>query len=126
MNTITHKASYLIALALITANNVLAQANPADVLQPKTDVTQNPAWEPIKTLIGNGIFLLLVLVVVGAVVNLALNAYKYSSSGDDINKRNLASEGMRNSLIGLGIGLGSIFIVSAILFMLKQAGISPF
>lgn len=97
-----------------------------NILKPNTDVVNNPAFRPVAALIGNIIFLLMILVVVGAVSSLATNAYKYSTSGDDLNAKTNSKAAMKNSLLGLAVGLGSILIVTAVIFMLKQTGIFTF
>lgn len=103
---------------------ILAQTpNPADILKPNSDVTQNPAWQPVMNIVGSGLFILMALIIIGAAGYLGFSAYQYSAAGDDINKRAQASEGMKSALKGLVIGLGSVFLVSAIVFLLKQAGI---
>jgi len=104
--------------------DVLAQTpNPADILKPNSDVTKNPAWAPVMNIVGSGLFILMALIIVSAAGYLGFSAYQYMAAGDDINKRSQASEGMKSALKGLVIGLGAIFLVSAIVFFLKQAGI---
>lgn len=104
--------------------SVFAQTpNPSDVLKPNSDVTKNPAWQPVMNIVGSGFFVLMTLIMVGAVGYLGFSAYQYMAAGDDINKRSQASEGMKSALKGLVIGLGAIFFVSAIVYFLKQGGI---
>ena len=124
MKKLSKKLTLITSTFLLLGNSVFAQSpNPADILKPNSDVTKNPAWQPVMNIVGNGLFILMALIIIGAAGYLGFSAYQYSAAGDDINKRAQASEGMKSALKGLVIGLGSIFLVTAIVFLLKQAGI---
>jgi hypothetical protein len=97
----------------------LAQTLP----KPDLSVWESDKMKPIRDFANIGIGIIFGIAVLYAVIMVAWYGIKLQSSGSDPIKSQEAKNGLKSTVVGVGITFAAIFIIGLILYVLGLVGI---
>lgn len=97
----------------------------ADDLLPKPDMSvwQSEKMKPVRDFANIGIGVIFGIAVLYSVVMIAWYGIKLQSAGGDPLKSQEAKQGLKATVVGVGITFGAIFIIGLILYVLGLVGV---
>ncbi len=120
MKKLFNVVSTSISLFLIKASIALGAE---ELPKPDLSVWNSDKMKPIRDLANISIGVIFGVAVLYAVVMVAWYGIKLQSSGSDPIKSQDAKNGLKSTVIGVGITFGAIFIIGLILYVLGLVGI---
>ena len=103
----------------MAASMVLAQTLPT----PDLSVWESDKMKPVRDFANIGIGVIFGIAVLYAVIMVAWYGIKLQSSGSDPIKSQEAKNGLKSTLVGVGITFCAIFIIGIILYVLGLVGL---
>ena len=103
----------------VLTSTVLAQELP----KPDMSVWQSDKMKPVRDFANITIGIIFGIAVLYAVVMIAWYGIKLQSSGSDPMKTQEAKNGLKGTIMGVGITFGAIFVIGLILYVLGLVGI---
>lgn len=103
----------------VLASTALAQELP----KPDMSVWQSDKMKPVRDFANITIGIIFGIAVLYAVVMIAWYGIKLQSSGSDPMKTQEAKNGLKGTIMGVGITFGAIFVIGLILYVLGLVGI---
>ncbi len=97
----------------------------AEDLLPKPDLSvwQSDKMKPVRDFANIAIGIIFGIAVLYAVIMIAWYGIKLQSSGSDPMKNQEAKQGLKGTIMGVGITFGAIFVIGLILYVLGLVGI---
>jgi hypothetical protein len=97
----------------------------AEDLLPKPDLSvwQSDKMKPVRDFANIAIGIIFGVAVLYAVIMIAWYGIKLQSSGSDPMKNQDAKQGLKGTIMGIGITFGAIFVIGLILYILGLVGI---
>ena len=99
--------------------NALAQEMP----KPDMSVWQSDKMKPVRDFANIGIGVIFGVAVLYSVIMIAWYGIKLQSAGGDPLKSQDAKNGLKATVVGVGITFGAIFIIGLILYVLGLVGV---
>ena len=109
-----------LSLLFLSAPLALAQALPT----PDLSVWQSSQMQPDRNFANIAIGVIFGIAVLYAVIMVAWHGIKLQHSGSDPIKSQAAKNGLKSTVIGVGITFAAIFIIGLILYVLGIIGIA--
>lgn len=103
----------------VLASTALAQELP----KPDLSVWQSDKMKPVRDFANIAIGVIFGIAVLYAVIMIAWYGIKLQSSGSDPIKSQEAKNGLKGTIMGVGITFGAIFVIGLILYVLGLVGI---
>lgn len=103
----------------VLASTALAQELP----KPDLSVWQSDKMKPVRDFANIAIGVIFGIAVLYAVIMIAWYGIKLQSSGSDPMKNQEAKQGLKGTIMGVGITFGAIFVIGLILYILGLVGI---
>ncbi len=103
----------------VIASTAFAQELP----KPDMSVWQSDKMKPVRDFANITIGIIFGIAVLYAVVMIAWYGIKLQSSGSDPIKSQEAKNGLKGTVMGVGITFGAIFVIGLILYVLGLVGI---
>lgn len=100
-------------------STVLAQELP----KPDMSVWQSDKMKPVRDFANIGIGVIFGIAVLYSVIMIAWYGIKLQSAGGDPLKSQDAKNGLKATVVGVGITFGAIFIIGLILYVLGLVGV---
>ena len=104
---------------IVLASTAFAQELP----KPDLSVWQSDKMKPVRDFANIAIGIIFGIAVLYAVVMIAWYGIKLQSSGSDPMKTQEAKNGLKGTIMGVGITFGAIFVIGLILYVLGLVGI---
>lgn len=104
---------------LVIASTAIAQELP----KPDMSVWQSDKMKPVRDFANIAIGIIFGIAVLYAVIMIAWYGIKLQSSGSDPMKTQEAKNGLKGTIMGVGITFGAIFVIGLILYVLGLVGI---
>lgn len=104
---------------LVLTSTALAQELP----KPDLSVWQSDKMKPVRDFANITIGIIFGIAVLYAVIMIAWYGIKLQSSGSDPMKTQDAKNGLKGTVMGVGITFGAIFVIGLILYVLGLVGI---
>ncbi len=104
---------------LVITSTALAQELP----KPDMSVWQSDKMKPVRDFANIAIGIIFGIAVLYAVIMIAWYGIKLQSSGSDPMKTQEAKNGLKGTIMGVGITFGAIFVIGLILYVLGLVGI---
>lgn len=104
---------------LVLSSTALAQELP----KPDLSVWQSDKMKPVRDFANIAIGIIFGVAVLYAVIMIAWYGIKLQSSGSDPMKTQEAKNGLKGTIMGVGITFGAIFVIGLILYVLGLVGI---
>jgi hypothetical protein len=97
----------------------------AEDLLPKPDLSvwQSDKMKPVRDFANIAIGIIFGIAVLYAVIMIAWYGIKLQSSGSDPMKNQEAKQGLKGTIMGVGITFGAIFVIGLILYVLGLVGL---
>jgi hypothetical protein len=113
-----------LTIASLTSFFVLASTTLAQELpKPDLSVWQSDKMKPVRDFANITIGIIFGIAVLYAVIMIAWYGIKLQSSGSDPMKTQDAKNGLKGTVMGVGITFGAIFVIGLILYVLGLVGI---
>jgi hypothetical protein len=103
----------------VIASTAFAQELP----KPDMSVWQSDKMKPVRDFANIAIGIIFGIAVLYAVIMIAWYGIKLQSSGSDPMKTQEAKNGLKGTIMGVGITFGAIFVIGLILYVLGLVGI---
>lgn len=104
---------------LVITSTAIAQELP----KPDMSVWQSDKMKPVRDFANIAIGIIFGIAVLYAVIMIAWYGIKLQSSGSDPMKTQEAKNGLKGTIMGVGITFGAIFVIGLILYVLGLVGI---
>lgn len=104
---------------LVLTSTTFAQELP----KPDLSVWQSDKMKPVRDFANIAIGIIFGVAVLYAVIMIAWYGIKLQSSGSDPMKTQEAKNGLKGTIMGVGITFGAIFVIGLILYVLGLVGI---
>lgn len=104
---------------LVLTSTAFAQELP----KPDLSVWQSDKMKPVRDFANIAIGIIFGVAVLYAVIMIAWYGIKLQSSGSDPMKTQEAKNGLKGTIMGVGITFGAIFVIGLILYVLGLVGI---
>lgn len=104
---------------VVLTSTALAQELP----KPDLSVWQSDKMKPVRDFANIAIGIIFGIAVLYAVIMIAWYGIKLQSSGSDPMKTQEAKNGLKGTIMGVGITFGAIFVIGLILYVLGLVGI---
>lgn len=104
---------------VVLTSTALAQELP----KPDLSVWQSDKMKPVRDFANIAIGIIFGIAVLYAVIMIAWYGIKLQSSGSDPMKTQEAKNGLKGTVMGVGITFGAIFVIGLILYVLGLVGI---
>lgn len=105
--------------SLVLTSTAFAQELP----KPDLSVWQSDKMKPVRDFANIAIGIIFGVAVLYAVIMIAWYGIKLQSSGSDPMKTQEAKNGLKGTIMGVGITFGAIFVIGLILYVLGLVGI---
>ena len=104
---------------LVIASTAIAQELP----KPDMSVWQSDKMKPVRDFANIAICIIVVIAGLYAVIMIDGYGIKLHTSGSDPMKNKEAKNGLKGTIMGVGITFGAIFVIGLILYVLGLVGI---